>query len=1589
MKEEGVPRAFHLICKMLDEIILNDLPPSNEIQLPHNVVKGKTIDASPPLSPTNTSQLHASSLPPRKNRGSPQCHASFYALHPKSSAISSPTSFTIGKSESFEEVSTTEEAFLKAKSIFIMGNSSLALYLQSTLTSCDMKYTKYENDIIKHSNAISALSTFLSQRTRPGCEAGLSSPTSHSSAASSESWNKHRFKSKSYTVGTYSPTTSGQTYEIGSHTSISSKNSSPLVASSNERVVSISNDLTLNTISVNVKKDIDDENSPHLNLHNHDSFNEDYIYDPEAVLSNESDIDLHEEDEDESDHYENNVEAKKQSYELGQHISSHQLVITNTHSLESKSKVQTNFTITNQPSSNKRAPQSINGISSPRQRRVQMFGSEYARFLCSSIFSPSVPRKKNSIMRSLSRIKEHKSIPSIPNPTMPSSSSNTFLHTKILENASEPYLTGPITDMIITIGNELPPKGFYRISQTAEGSKADLTNKCGGTSIYLNVKKEANWDRAAQRPSVTSLAIVFPDRQEFVPPGYAVVRRMKNKSSTKRNSNNHNSKTASHSYRSNDTSIPANLNYLTNGERVYLCFKKSREGNPITGIIPLQPGRTESIPDGYTVLERTPRSFVADINCGAGSPLFLAFRQRLSNLETLRPQPLLRSQMIGPTNTSLQGYFCTGGTVVKSQVGGLHIMDRSTHTMLSPSSVTNRLQLIQTSGESHDSYDTTISNKHISRRRTSHSPAKNRGLEHMSSNVTFVDSGEDLADNESTGSNYTSRTIDDKNRVLTWQEFRDEDDESLIAFDFIPAVTDGTGENLCNPSKVEVITPILTACYTHHGGVSMLAVEGLTTLLKKTDFFDSDRSTKDSGGCFMTLLDLCVQVVCDVATSSSRETHFSPCVDFVSSAIRFARGNLGPRTLGYALRFYLFIFHFGASAASPSSWPHSTRLPSSHCLSSKNFNGDVPLLLDMNTDSLGSPQVSALSLKEMMSLILKRLQVKPTNKRSKQQHLQAKKERENETIEDFVQNLIKDVIYDSVDRVDVTKIIDLAIHQIQRSGGSELFWHDMISSCGHKLFGTDSPTYVLSFAILAHLVKVGAGNIRRLKRTGHLVPRDVVTKLLTLESILHFMDCANPVIGDTVTTIGCVPNHVQVNQKRKVLSYTIRRLIVPLVLNNTTAGLEDLRVFRRLLKIVANLWSSYRIHLKVEIAVLFEHFLLRVLRMGPQVHAFQNNLSRRNQRVCLDHQLDVLCEVEQWVQNPIDLLELFINYDMGQSSSITHWKACDHICSALCKLAEQCGEIIAQQINSSRKNNETRFGNTTTGMYSHTDDFEKLAITRDSARSLQEKSLDVICHIIRIIMDASHQAYNRKRKGHRTPKKIVIEGSWESSDSFPKIDFSAFGVRSNSTDASESKDYPDDYSDTSFSSVETSASLMRQSEKNSGIMLSPKKRTTPIHNPTNEIHSPKILMKPAGKFSPQSNTHMNRLKPPEKPPRHPSASNIFRSPITPRKHKSKVDELEADRRRTQETLKVAFEIIDNKNNGLKKGLDYLIACNFLLPGPRDVASFLQIHKKRLDPEVLGEYLGEGGHAGDGEYWNLIRYHFTRATSFVGMNVEKG
>jgi len=1183
-----------------------------------------------------------------------------------------------------------------------------------------------------------------------------------------------------------------------------------------------------------------------------------------------------------------------------------------------------------------------------QQPRLQQFGSEYARYLSHSQLAPEIPHK-----------------PVKATPRQPHS----LLRARLLEDADPAIRTGAILDINVTMNDVPPPAGYYRVSQSATGLAFSLPNP----KYHLNVKKEAVWDKAAQRPTVTAITIILPDRQEFVPPGFSIVRVLTKKG----------------------TAVPANLN-ASGGERVYLCFRRSREGNPVTGLVPLLPGASEAIPAGYTVVERTPRNHVASLTAGRAA-VFLAYRQRLANLETLRPHPLVqtitdkqerkRQQVTDQCDTakksnrsriSLDSYYCTGGTTVQSDIGRFHILDRTTHSLLSPSSVANRLNLIQMSRQrsnsesSHTnsnrySYATTYARSDTASMETmsednasvsslESSSIKMRGSKllaginemsiagdtAMDASMYYSTQDEDmLTDLEPTTANLSSLLIPTSvttsaqgGEAEEGDRGREEEQERSEAMSFIPKVAPAVLEASTRlDDRITLLTPILTACYTRHGGAALTAVEGLTKLLTETLFFsdDADRSdeTDNESSTRLTLLDLTIQAVCDVATNGAQDITFASCVEFVERAVRFAQGQLNTRTVGFVVRFYMFVFYFDASIPTrrKTVWPAKAWRP----VSMKDEE-DFPMLFDPREDESGfrgylpggAPQAAALALKELISLSIVRLgKVSITDLVLLAQSSSTCPEAlpSKDVYAPILDGILTSLVDNAVDHVERANFTQMALHQIRRSGGSELFWHDMVHACGSGLFEKDTQLgeagkdiYVMIFAMLQQFVKVSSGHLRAAPGKDSLLPKDLASKLLALELLLHFLEFWS----DEQEAVGSVTKVEGAEAIRSIetLAFIVRRTVVPCLLENTKSVLSNPQIFRRVIRIVSELWCSpiYRSHCKVELGILIEHFGLRILELGPQCKHLQDK------QCLLPQQVELLAEIKNWFSNdPKDVIELYLNYDTDIASELTgsiqlipgtRWQLFQRLCAGLSNIAEQCGELIGDQIRQNQSLILTQEPSGAEGGESRVRDETKKSdaentVMREAARVLRRSSLEAMSQII---------------------KSLAI-----------------------SAGAALGKDFTDLL--LSWAPVETPIAY----EKSRALL-------------SNELS---ISQTSDGADSAD--------------PGHEIKNGVldFWRKVVAEEQKQRFTAPS-----TVESLDVAFEI--GRQKSLKKSVEYLIACNTLTPAPRDIANFLRIHKDRLDPSGLGLYLSESGSSGaELEYWNLIRYLFVRPMSFIGMNVEEG
>ena len=280
-----------------------------------------------------------------------------------------------------------------------------------------------------------------------------------------------------------------------------------------------------------------------------------------------------------------------------------------------------------------------------------------------------------------------------------------------------------------------------------------------------------------------------------------------------------------------------------------------------------------------------------------------------------------------------------------------------------------------------------------------------------------------------------------------------------------------------------------------------------------------------------------------------------------------------------------------------------------------------------------------------------------------------------ESIGMFISDMVYDLVDGSMNRVEMTNFTQLALHQIHRSGGSELFWHDMMTSCGVGLFGGDDSTeeakfrHVVSFSMLSSLVKVSSGKVRRVGSSSDLVPRDVASKILSLELLLHYLERWRDFAtaenlrktagrdGGRGTRGGHPYDPHRDDPAIATMAYCIRRLVVSCLLSNTSSGLENRRIFRRVVRIVSELWCHpyYRHNLKLELGVLIEHFFIKILRLGPQVlpprrlkelsarlrgRQSDSPLLEEFSSSLLSHQLDVLTEIKCWFSaDPKDVLD--------------------------------------------------------------------------------------------------------------------------------------------------------------------------------------------------------------------------------------------------------------------------------------------------------------------------------------------------------------
>jgi len=69
-----------------------------------------------------------------------------------------------------------------------------------------------------------------------------------------------------------------------------------------------------------------------------------------------------------------------------------------------------------------------------------------------------------------------------------------------------------------------------------------------------------------------------------------------------------------------NSSLPANINHGSHGRELYLTYRRDPKAEPITGLAVVVPSLGDEVPEGFTVIKKTPNNLSANLNEGTNGP---------------------------------------------------------------------------------------------------------------------------------------------------------------------------------------------------------------------------------------------------------------------------------------------------------------------------------------------------------------------------------------------------------------------------------------------------------------------------------------------------------------------------------------------------------------------------------------------------------------------------------------------------------------------------------------------------------------------------------------------------------------------------------------------------------------------------------------------------------------------------------------------------------------------------------------------------------------------------------------------------------
>ena len=829
---------------------------------------------------------------------------------------------------------------------------------------------------------------------------------------------------------------------------------------------------------------------------------------------------------------------------------------------------------------------------------------------------------------------------------------------------TDSVLRAPISDICVISKSDVTPEGYYRISRTPSQKKADLNTGSGGMHLYLCIKKVTSPTDSS--PTVSALCLIFPDRGEYVPPGFSVAKR---------------------------GGKPCNLNMGNSCERVFLCFKREAINCPITDIqVFLKSVKDEEhIPPNFIHLEKSVKNHDADLNMSTSGPYIgLCYKQELSTLTCLNGFKQGKSQLTRRTTMDIGMVF---DEVLEARQSGssrrasnwsfdaaenlpsqddadyMHQRNRSaTDEELSVSNLPTHQDSSASLSEMTKMSDSVAEDQsrnctpdRISQRILNHSTnSLNADVE-----VALSNENTDHTDScsETSAKRLSTKTDASRSTSVT--------PPPTAKFSFAqPLITHMSSKSLSQntvekivilsahgsplPRNVAMIMLALLTGVFSTGEVFDISLKILTDMVENLNFFMEELRCIPKSGSY-TILDLLISTLCE-RLDGSVEVDNRRILTLLQSLIKRSSGILSKSSTQQIFKGTMFV---SSCHATSTEWIEKgygipmedgdTDLYSykvlktlinslcmrceecevDHCLPTAGPDGesnglkggvgvsDVCFFLEGDENQDDNEACDDVKVKYNVD------------------HLKSMGENHS-----LIVDLVTDFIDETIDSVELSKITEIAFLATSKktsSTNSQSFWVH-VNSISKTLF--TSYDVQNTFILLAALCKFSWLGISPSGSRGEPTPRHLGNKLLGLDGIFEICRVA----GQNLLL-------------SKVFGYQIRRLVVSVVFVNVQYAMEEPRIFSKLLRLLTVLWENWRVHLRLEFPVLCEQLLIKVLQTSTL-------------KIYPIYQYLALEEVVRWFEQPHMLVEMFVNFDMD-TAIVSDWNIFAHLIRVVCKLAEK------------------------------------------------------------------------------------------------------------------------------------------------------------------------------------------------------------------------------------------------------------------------------------------------------------------------------